>query len=162
MSRAQTTLDFAIGMSVFLGVVAFAFGFIPTMFAPFETETGTNAVIADRVGDRLVGDALAEEPTNPSILNGTCTASFFAGDSPGDCRYTTADLHRATGVQSTVNLNVTVYDDSDIQTLDGVELTRGPSPSSNDVVVARRIVSLPTHLGGGATREAYRLEVKVW
>jgi len=34
--RAQTTIDFAIGISVFLIVVAFVVAFVPTVFTPFE------------------------------------------------------------------------------------------------------------------------------
>ena len=35
MSRGQTTLDFAIGVSVFLIVVAFVLAFVPGMVQPF-------------------------------------------------------------------------------------------------------------------------------
>jgi hypothetical protein len=161
--RAQTTLDFAIGMSVFLGVVVFAFGIVPTMFAPFDSDTGTDAVVSDRAADRLAADALAESPSSPSILNGTCTQSFFDGSSPGPCRYGTADLHDSLGVGTTVKVNVTISNDSGIRTLGGTRLARGRSPSSvSDVVVARRTVSLPRSLGVAEEREQNRLLVRVW
>jgi len=161
--RAQTTLDFAVGMSVFLGVVAFAFGIVPTMFAPFETDTGTNAVVSDRAADRLAADALVESPSQPSILNGSCTQAFFAGDPPGPCRYGSADLHDSLGVGASVHVNATIRNDSGIRTLGGTQLARGPSSASaDDIVVARRTVSLPRNLGAGTVQEQNRLLVRVW
>ena len=161
--RGQTTLDFAVGMSIFLSVVAFTFGIVPTMFAPFETETGTNAVMSDRAADRLTTTALVESPSRPSILNGTCTQSFFDGSPPGPCRYGSADLHEALGLGGSVTVNVSVRNDSGIRVLGGTRLARGPSASSADgLVVARRTVSLPRDLTTGAVREQNRLLVRVW
>jgi len=157
--RGQTTLDFAIGISVFLGVVAFAFAFMPTMFAPFETGSGAEFATADRTADRLSADVLVETPRDPSVLNDTCTVGFFDADgsAPAGCRYghDAADLPAAVGVGDTTNVNVTIRDGSGVRTLDGQRLTAGPPPTTvDDAVVATRVVLL--------SGEQHRLYVRVW
>lgn len=161
--RGQTTLDFAVGVSVFLGVVAFAFAFAPTMFAPFDSDTGVNSVIADRSADRLAADALATSPDDPSVLDGDCTRSFFDGSVPADCRYATTDLGDALGVDATTRVNVTIEDDSGVRTLGGTRLAAGdPTTTTADVVVARRVVLLPGGDDPTFDRERNRLLVRVW
>lgn len=157
--RAQTTLDFAVGTSVFLGVVVVAFAFMPSMFAPFETDTGAEFVVADRAADRLSADALVASPANPSVLDADCTVDFFdrTGPAPPDCRYNddASDLLAALGLDGGVRVNVTVQDDAGIRMLDGQRLAAGPSPTTvDDTVVATRVVLLDG--------EQNRLYVRVW
>lgn len=155
--RAQTTLDFTVGMSIFLAVVVFVFAFLPTMFAPFDSHTGGDAATADRVADRLSADALVDSSSNPSVLNATCTTEFFDADgSVGSCRYSSDanDLPTAVGVDDLVHVNVTVRNASGIRTL-GVPLKAGDTPTSvDDPVVAKRVVLL--------SGEQDRLFVRVW
>jgi hypothetical protein len=157
--RGQTTLDFTVGISVFLAVIVFVFAFFPTMFAPFESDTGGDAAVADRVADRLSADALAESPADPSVLNDTCTEQFFGTDGmfPAGCRYTddSGDLRAAVGVDDLVHLNVTVRTDSGIRTLGGTRLAAGEHPTTvDDPIVAKRVVLL--------SGEQNRLFVRVW
>jgi len=157
--RGQTTLDFAIGVSLFLGVVVLAFAFMPSMFAPFETDTGAEFVVADRSADRLTADALVDAPSDPSVLNATCTEEFFdtAGPDPVGCRYVddASDLPGALGLDGGVRVNVTVHDDAGIRTLDGTLLAAGPPPTTvDDTVVATRVVLLDG--------DQHRLYVRVW
>jgi len=157
--RGQTTLDFTIGVSVFLAVVVFVFAFIPTMFTPFEGDTGSDAVIADRVADRLSADILVDSPADPLILNATCTSAFFeeGGSDPAGCRYSAdaSSLRTAVGVDDIVRVNVTVENETGIRTLDGTLLAAGPPPSSVDTpIIAKRVVLLEN--------EQNRLLVRVW
>ena len=157
--RGQTTLDFAVGTSVFLGVVVVAFAFMPSMFAPFETDTGAEFVIADRAADRLTADALVDAPSEPSVLNDTCTTEFFDPDgaAPAGCRYNddASDLSGALGLDGGARVNVTVHDDAGIRTLAGTRLPAGQSPTAaDDTVVATRAVLLDG--------DQHRLYVRVW
>lgn len=161
--RAQTTLDFAVGISIFLGVVAFAFAFVPTMFAPFDSDTGTNAVLVDRTADRLTADVLAASPSDPSVLDGTCTREFFDGTVSGDCRYDTTDLHDAVGLGPGHRVNVTIRNESGIRRLGGTRLAAGnESAAANDAVVARRVVLFPGDAEAGIPQERNQLLVRVW
>jgi hypothetical protein len=163
--RAQTTLDFAVGVSVFLGVVAFAFAFAPTMFAPFDSDTGVNSVVADRSADRLAADALVDSPDDPTVLDGDCTRRFFNGSLPipSDCRYDTTDLGDALGVGARTQVNVTVENDTGIRHLGDTRLAAGdPTTTTADVVVARRVVLLPGSDDAAYPRERNQLLVRVW
>lgn len=157
--RAQTTTDFAVGMGLFLLTIVVVVGFLPSVFEPFETRTGPNAIAADRSADRLADDLLARAPERPAVLNDTCTASFFdtTDSNPPGCRYDAdaADLTAALGVRSFTNVNVTIRNESGVRLLDGTKLAAGSEPYEGaDVVTARRTV-----LVGGNTS---RLVVKVW
>ena len=74
--RAQTTLDFAVGMSVFLLTVAFVLSFTPNIVAPFSGSGTEDTVTANRVASQLVEGTLAD-PDRPYVLDKACTTAFF-------------------------------------------------------------------------------------
>lgn len=83
-TRAQTTLDFAIGISLFLAVVLFTFGFIPTILDPFDATDSENPAVADRTADHIAHHMLGNA-SEPHILDRYCTVAFFQGtDFDGD------------------------------------------------------------------------------
>lgn len=83
--RAQTTLDFAIGASVFLVVTAFVLAFVPGMVQPFQASTQQETAAADRLAEQLAAGMLAEDVETPYVLDRGCVATFFAlENSDGD------------------------------------------------------------------------------
>ena len=52
--RAQTTIDYMAGMSIFLLTVAFVFQFMNSLFAPFQTASDDVTLAADRASTILV------------------------------------------------------------------------------------------------------------
>ena len=158
--RGQTTIDYAVGVSVFLLTVAFVFAFLPSMFEPFTSEAGDLLVLADRSADLLSADLLVEDLTEPSVLNATCTVGFFntTNADPPDCGYgeNASDLRGALNVtRPGASVNVTVTDSGSISTVDGTTLAAGERPPPNaDVAVAERKVLLD-----GNQRD---LVVRVW
>jgi hypothetical protein len=169
-SRGQTTLDFAIGTSVFLLAVVFVVTYAPTLFDPFAGGTGTDLLIADRAATSLSADLLAVSTAEPGTLSAGCVAAFFEGNG------TLADQECATdfGVagesafEESLSLdvrtaNVTIHDPGTSADVPAeirwdetdVEMTRsntGGVPS--DVAVATRTVSIEG--------QQYRLTVRVW
>lgn len=114
--RAQTTLDFAIGMSFFLLAVAFVFAFVPGMIDPFTGDTQEEMTVSNRLADRLATDALAS-PDEPTILNETCTRRFFdSSAAPGTCAFA-ADNGDGPGdrleVDDRLSINATITGDAD-------------------------------------------------
>ncbi|WP_135826945.1 DUF7287 family protein [Halorussus ruber] len=109
--RAQTTLDFAIGMSVFLLTVAFVVSFLPGMFQPFEAGGGDEIVAADRVANQLSRSLLVRGP-EPFMLDDSCTSQFFAlagsptESSPPDCRFEGTTLQERLGLADDADVNV--------------------------------------------------------
>ncbi len=89
--RAQTTFDFATGITLFLLVVAFAFTTVPGFLAPYQGGGETESLVADRAADQLVSESLTAggryRLTNESI------ESFFDSGDPAstlginDARY---------------------------------------------------------------------------
>jgi hypothetical protein len=160
-ARAQTSIDFVVGMSVFLLTVAFVVAFLPGVFEPF-TATGSGDVLAaDRTAGLLAEQLLADQ-TNPGAFDSACTAEFFdaAGDGAGGvsgCQFTTdaADLDAALGLGPATAVNVTIENGGTVQSRDGVVLAAGPTPpESESVVVSRRVVLL-----GGDDADLY---VRLW
>lgn len=160
--RGQTAVDFLAGMAVFLIAIGFVLTFVPGMFQPFDTDTGSNMVTADRGAALLVEDALTDDARRPGSLNETCTAEFFTPDGiTGDCRFESdsKDLNEALGIAQFRNVNVTIESGGSLETVQKgggpVTTAGGKSPAStDDVVVATRVVLLD---GEQAT-----LYVRVW
>jgi len=164
--RGQTTLDFAIGMSLFLSVVIFIFLFIPGLLSPFSAGVQEETVTTDRVADGLTMGMLGS-PQQPYVLDEHCTREFFAGNAPpSGCGYESgASTEERVGLDPVrENVNVTIRGNAtgtpaadEILCWDGateelvaasgscgtVLTTGGNPPTNNDAsVTALRVVSL--------------------
>ena len=157
--RAQTTIDFAIGIGLFLIVVAFVVAFVPTIFTPFQSTEGPQT--ADRIATSLSTDRLGD-PAEPYVLNATCTDGFFdqldGGDAaPSGCQFNTSatTTREMFTLDGTRNVNVTVRDSNGSIVDGGTRLAAGPTPpETTSVTAATRVVSLD-----GQSR---RLVVRTW
>jgi len=97
-TRGQTTLDFTIGVTIFVVVLAGVFLFVPGTLQPFEEGGQENIVTVNRVADQLSEQSLVADPTTPYVLSGDCTEEFFGGpDAAGDCEYTGGSLQERVG-----------------------------------------------------------------
>ncbi|GGL58719.1 DUF7287 family protein [Halocalculus aciditolerans] len=139
MSRAQTTLDFAIGISVFLVAIALIFTFTPTLFTPFTGGGSAETVAADRAADQLAMETLAD-PDHPYLLDESATQSFFSGSA--------ANARTVLAVDRGLNVTLARASGPLIASV-------GPKPSNTaSVAVAVRVVSYD-----GKRAD---LEVRVW
>jgi hypothetical protein len=169
-SRGQTTLDFAVGSSVFLLTVIFVIVYAPTLFDPFAGGTGTKLLVADRAATSLSGDFLTVSTAEPGTLSAGCVAAFFqSNQSLADDRCAsefdvegTAAFERLLSLDGR-NADVTIHRlNSSADTpaeirWDGtdIEMTRSNSQAvPRDVAVATRTVSIDG--------QQYRLTVRVW
>jgi hypothetical protein len=110
--RAQTALDFAIGVSVFLIVIVGVLAFVPSVFggtgAPADGEIG---ITANRVAGFLAGDGFAPAE-QPNELKNECVLAFFADTA--DCGFGAGNgVASDVGVSENRGLNVTVQADLD-------------------------------------------------
>ena len=109
--RGQTTLDFAVGAVIFVGVVGFVFLFVSSAVTPFTGNPQDDTVTANRVADELSGDQLGS-PADPYVLDTFCTRSFFdsltGGSVPGRCVYENDSLNDRVGIPDRQDLNVTI------------------------------------------------------
>lgn len=106
--RAQTTIDFAIAMGVFLVALTTVVVFMPTMTQPFMGGQ-QNPLLADRLAAQLTDGQLGG-PSEPSELNATCTMHFFNETTPDPCSSFVADddVTAKLGVDDDVFVNVTI------------------------------------------------------
>lgn len=74
--RAQSTLDFAIGISVFLITVTVVFSFVPGTVQPFDGGDPDTAPFASRVATQVAGGVLGI-PGSPPAFDLPCTREFF-------------------------------------------------------------------------------------
>jgi hypothetical protein len=175
IERGQTTLDFALGASLFLLALIGVLVFVSGTMEPFTQGSQEDIGVADRVADSLA-EGLLVEPDEPHILDETCTVEFFAGTSPSDCRHSGSSLTERVGVKNWQLVNVTMQTDltggpdEEIVCWDGTDdrvvtrsapgcsqqLTVGPTPPPRvgDTVTARRVVTIN---GTDAT-----MRVEVW
>lgn len=108
-ARGQTTLDFTIGVTIFLIVLAGVFVFVPGTLQPFEEGGQENLVTVNRVADGLAEQSLTE-PTTPYILDADCTVAFFdpATGPSAECDYSGGNLSERVGIAGQQSINVTV------------------------------------------------------
>lgn len=172
--RGQTTLDFAIGISLFLAVLIFIFLFIPGLLSPFTEGAQEETVASNRVADNLTKSMLGS-PSQPYRISRYCTVKFFENvTAPASCD---GGWSGGTPVETQMglnekrkNLNITVRGNvstagtgSDILCWDttaeaivekpdgttscDIEFTRGDSApvTSDQSVTATRVVSLSRH-----------------
>ncbi|MFB6109067.1 MAG: hypothetical protein ABEJ82_09570 [Haloplanus sp.] len=107
--RGQTTIDFAIGTSVFLVTVAFVVAFVPGIFQPFVRGPQEELAGVDRVADTVSRDLLGGSDRSYRI-DRDCTVAFF-DDSVSDagCRFDNSESIRdRIGVTDRHELNVTL------------------------------------------------------
>jgi hypothetical protein len=105
--RGQTTLDFAVGVSVFLLALLAVLLFIPGTIDPFTEGGQDNIVSANRVASSL-SEGLLGDPATPHVLNATCTDAFFEDTAPSYCLFAGASLTERVGLSSSTGVNVTI------------------------------------------------------
>jgi hypothetical protein len=170
--RGQTTLDFAIGTSVFLLTVIFVIAYAPTLFDPFAGGTGGNLLVADRAATSLSGDFLAASTAEPGALSVACVGAFFdvgLTDNVSEANCDGTDLAAfddPEGLDELLSLDgrsvdVTIHElDAPVSTPAEPAWAEGSLTRSNDdsvpsdVAVATRTVSIEG--------TQYRLTVQVW
>jgi hypothetical protein len=170
-SRAQTTLDFAIAMGIFLLAVAFVFTFIPSLTSPFVDSNQERSVVADRTASHLAEGALGD-PNRPLIVEEACATAFFGNKSvPTECDgFGDGKTHERLGLSPDIGFNISLVHvnasasgkeryrtvciaedgesiihegDSDKSCDKDLRYTIGDEPRESDsVTVARRIVTV--------------------
>lgn len=178
--RGQTTIDFAVGVSVFLLAVIFIFSFVPSLFAPFDSDQSL-LTASDRIADTLTQDMLVTEQDGAAqryVLERDCTTTYFERVNgnlesvPSQCRYPDSVKNVTTsvgfksgpvGVGQTKDVNVTIESysaggDTTIATVDGTRLATGdvPPTQSQTIIVSEREVVIE------GTNEEFRFVVRVW
>jgi len=161
--RAQTNLDFAIGVSILLVTIVAAMTFVPGLFETVDDgRADADQVAASRIASDLVEERLGTE-SQPTRIDADCTRALFT-DAVDYCGNDESDPVDNLVVQDRRNLNVTVENamggyvcwdggveqvvnesdtgPSEPRTCD-THFSLGGRPTSNsEIAVARRPVSI--------------------
>lgn len=105
--RAQTTLDFAIGIALFLGVLFFVFTFVPGILEPFEIPDEEEPALSDRIAGSLSQGTLGS-PEHPHVLDRYCTVEFFDGNAPDGCNFSGNTTEEQLNLEPGQNVNITL------------------------------------------------------
>lgn len=106
--RGQTTLDFTIGITIFVVVLAGVFLFVPGTLQPFEQGGQEDIVTVNRVADQL-SEQLLTESGEPYILHDDCTVEFFGGpDASTECEFSGGTLQQQVGHGDLQFMNVSI------------------------------------------------------
>ncbi|AKH97598.1 DUF7287 family protein [Halanaeroarchaeum sulfurireducens] len=123
--RAQTTLDFLVGVSIFLLTVAMVMAMIPGILDPFALEESSSPVQTNRAATALATDELADDG-DPYVLSTTKVDAFFVG----------TDVTDQLGLDEDRATNVTLENESGI-----VKAIGPPVPQDRSTTTAWRTVS---------------------
>lgn len=105
--RGQTTIDFTIGIAIFLGVMVFAFSFVPGILQPFELSDDEEPSLSDRIANSLSQEKLGSAE-HPHVLDRYCTVAFFDGDTPPECNFDDTDPEVLFNLDRFQNVNITL------------------------------------------------------
>lgn len=158
--RGQMSIDFLIGIGIFLATIGFVSVFITGVVTPFS-ENQAQPLVVNRAAEHLVEDSLASQ-TDPNRLNRTCTLAFFGGAGSSGCAFVSSDaLTQRVGISDHWDLNITVEENDPLAagneilcmdptanlqscSLGGTKLAAGGNApaESNSIATSIRIVSL--------------------
>jgi hypothetical protein len=71
-NRAQITVDYIVGIGIFIAAFIFVYAFVPTIFTPFHSNSDELTMVADRVAATLVENIFAVNNSStklPGILD---------------------------------------------------------------------------------------------
>jgi hypothetical protein len=147
--RAQTIQDYAIGVGLFLVVVAFVLAFLPSIFAPFQVPIQSDQTAqAERLATVITAEVT--EPYNGTVLNHSASSRFFSDASPP------AD---GPAIRNRYNMDVTVQVNVTLQTVESLpDRHVGPDVGNRAVASSARVVTD----NGVICRPTCRLIVRVW
>lgn len=155
-SRAQTTLDFGLGIAIFLIAVVFVITTVSTFAAPYDGTTTIKTTVADTTADQFAESAFqAKSPppgTPPTSVDQYCVNQFFQNRSTeGYCQYPAPGDSITAGIDPPRELSVhvqietlegTVVTTSDTNTGDTITYQTGDQPEAE--AVSRRVILMDT------------------
>jgi len=141
-NRGQTTIDYAIGVSIFLVVVAFVFTMVPNLFTPYESGIQSGQPVQ---AERFAGRTYDAITYDNGTLNASAYDDFFTGNGE-------SALRDSLGANATTDVNVTVI-------RDGTTVHAVGPPPTRAFASATRVVVGDSRCPGP---NGCRVVVRVW
>lgn len=140
-NHGQISIDYMVGIGVFIAAFIFVYAFIPTIFSPFHSNSDELTMIADRVGATLVDNIFAINNSTtklPGILDAEKISNFTI-----NIKNDNMSVRNSLGLNSSGNANL-VYNIEIIikmkDELQPIDINYGEFPQINNVGQSRRFV----------------------
>ena len=164
-NNGQISLDYLIGVTIFLLTFIFVFAFIPGMFSPFHSNSDEITMAADRTAAVLVENVLAAGGAGdkqPCILD-TAAVNQFTSDlsSPATSTQIRQSLGLNTSGSTQYNLEVVIEEQGEPARV----INNGQVPGTTNVGQSKRYVLIRDHAGSGVDAYPGRaaiITVRVW
>lgn len=153
-SKGQITIDYLIGITIFLFSVLFIFNYTSGIFTPFHSNSDELTLIADRTSTALVEKILSEgDETVPNLVDKGKVDTFFT---ELDANYEAyIDYLGLTGSYLRYDFNVTMENQTSVMNTAGEVI-----PDGVNVGQTRRIVLIKNPVNGGT--EVAIMSFRVW
>ncbi len=156
-SKGQITIDYLIGITIFLLTIVFVFNYVSGIFTPFQSNSDEVTLVADRVSTSIVESRLsAGDESVPNLVCSLRTQDFFAELDDKDINYDmmTSSLGMK-GSYLSYELNVTLQNSTHIVQAAGKDI-----PAGVNVGQTRRIVLYRDESTGST--EMMIMSFRVW
>ncbi|MBP1910088.1 DUF7287 family protein [Methanolobus bombayensis] len=136
-NNGQITIDYLIGIIIFLFAVIFIFNYTSGIFTPFHSNSDEITLIADRTSTALVEKILSEgDETVPNMLNKDKTDDFFTELDTNYDSY--IDYLGLTGSYLRYDFNVTLENQTSTINTGGKVIPRGVNVGQTKRIVLIR------------------------
>lgn len=153
-NKGQITIDYLIGVIIFLFTVIFIFNYTSGIFTPFHSNSDEITLIADRTSTALVEKILSEgDESVPNMVNKEKVENFFT---ELDTNYAgTTDYLGLNGSYLKYDFNVTMENQTSVMNMAGKRI-----PSGVNVGQTKRIVLIKN--GDTGETETAIMSFRVW
>ncbi len=148
----QLSIDYIVGVSIFLITFIYVGAFIPGMLLPFQSTSDELTGMADRVSVALVMDYLVDDPSRPNVVNTTKLYNFLNNELDGSNISGTADKLGLRSSVKSYNLNVSLKYMNGTSRVNGTEL-----PDFANIAQTKRVILINSTSNATAI-----LAVRVW
>lgn len=139
--EGQISLDYLIGIAIFLMAFIFVFAFIPGMFTPFNSNSDELTMTADRVAATLVDNMLSINNSSTK-LQGVLDAKKIVDFNAAIHSPANKTIRESLGLNSSgnanliYNLQVTIQEDGQPT----IDINHGQQPGTSNVGQSKRFV----------------------
>lgn len=149
----QITIDYLVGITIFLLALVFVFQYATGLFTPFESSSDEVTMIADRVATTVVEDRInTGDPHTSNMVSSSLMANFFT---QLDTNY--ASTQNSLGLNGTFfcyDLNVSLENSTKV-----ISCTGKPLPQVGSIGQTKRIVLVEDSSGN---KQTAILSFRVW
>ncbi|UGV39956.1 hypothetical protein J7W08_07445 [Methanococcoides orientis] len=154
--EGQVTIDYLIGITIFIVALFFIFQYSAGLFTPFQSNSDEVTLVADRVATSITEmEMSAGDIRTPNLIDSDKTDDYFDTKLSTSGYYTEIDKLGLRGEYHRYDLNVTLENSTQM-----LKMAGEPLPLSNNIGQTKRVVLIEDTITGKT--ETAILSVRVW